>query len=348
MDDDINNVTEEADISMNDISKEEIKEGLRVLANNKAAGLDFIPVELLKWGGDAMVDELTKIANVIWHTAKVPEEWKCGAIVKLPKKGNMCDCYHWRGITHLIIARKMLCRVLLKLLQKNIDAKLREKQAGFRHGRSSNEHIFPLRNTIEQSLEYCKPLIINYVDFKKALDSIYRPTLWKILKIYGIPQKYIDSIYCPILCKILKIYGIPQKYIDSIYRPTLWEILKLYGIQQKCIDSIYCLTLWKILKIYGIPQKYIDVFQELCTNSRCCVKTGSGTTDYFKVETGVQQGDISSPYFFLAVMDCIIAKAMSPSHFGIIWQETQLTDLDFADDLALLTNDCEQMQLMTD
>ena len=66
---------------MNDISKEEIKEGLRVLANNKAAGLDFIPVELLKWGGD----ELTKIANVIWHTAKVPEEWKCGAIVKLPK-----------------------------------------------------------------------------------------------------------------------------------------------------------------------------------------------------------------------------------------------------------------------
>ena len=206
---------------MNNISKEEIKEGLRVLANNKPAGLDFIPVELLKWGGDAIMDELTKIANLIWHTAKVPEEWKCGAIVKLPRKGNLCDCYHWRGITHLIIARKMLCRVLLKLLQKNIDAKLREKQAGFRHGRSCNEHIFPLRNIIEQSLEYCKPLIINYVDFKKAFDSIYRPTLWKILKIYGIPPRYIDSIYCPILCKILKIYGIPQKYSNSIYRPTL-------------------------------------------------------------------------------------------------------------------------------
>ena len=43
-----------------------------------------------------------------------------------------------------------------------------------------------------------------------------------------------------------------------------------------------------------------------------------------------------------------MTKAMSPSHFGIIWQETKLTDLDFVDDLALLTNDFEQMQLMTD
>ena len=79
---------------MNDISKEEIEKGLRVLAKNKPASLEFIPAELLKWGGDAMVDERTKIANLVWHNIKVPEEWKCKAIVKLPKKGNLCDCDH--------------------------------------------------------------------------------------------------------------------------------------------------------------------------------------------------------------------------------------------------------------
>ena len=67
---------------MNGISKEEIEEGLRVAANNKAASLDFIPAELLKWGSDT----LTKISNIDWHTVKVSDEWKCGAIVKLPKK----------------------------------------------------------------------------------------------------------------------------------------------------------------------------------------------------------------------------------------------------------------------
>ena len=56
-----------------------------------------------------------------------------------------------------------------KRLQKNIDAKLREEQAGFRHGLSCNEQIFTLHNIIEQSLENRKLLIINCVDFKKDL-----------------------------------------------------------------------------------------------------------------------------------------------------------------------------------
>ena len=73
LDDHINNVNDDAAISVNDISKDEIEGGLRALANNKAAVLDFIPAELLKWGGDAMVDEMTTIANIVWHAVKVPD-----------------------------------------------------------------------------------------------------------------------------------------------------------------------------------------------------------------------------------------------------------------------------------
>ena len=40
------NVTDDVDISMNDISKDETGKGLR--PHSKAAGLDFIPAELLK------------------------------------------------------------------------------------------------------------------------------------------------------------------------------------------------------------------------------------------------------------------------------------------------------------
>ena len=192
---------------MNDISKEEIEERLRALVNNKAADLHFIPEELMQWGGDAMVDEQTKITNIVFHTVKVPDEWKCGAIVKLQKKkGSLCDRDHWRGITLLIITRIMLCRVLLQKLQKNTDAKLREEKAGFRHGRFCNEQLFTPHNIIEQSLEYCKPLIINYVDFTKAFDSIYHPTLWKIIKIYGIHKSTLISFrsYIPTLDVVSK------------------------------------------------------------------------------------------------------------------------------------------------
>ena len=57
--DELNNVTDDIDIS-----KDETEEGMRVLANSRAAGLDFIPAELLKWD-DAMVGELTKIESMV-------------------------------------------------------------------------------------------------------------------------------------------------------------------------------------------------------------------------------------------------------------------------------------------
>ena len=73
LDGDINNSTDDADISINDITEEEREERLKALAKNKAASLDFIPAELLKWRGDTMVEKLTKIATIVWHTVKVPD-----------------------------------------------------------------------------------------------------------------------------------------------------------------------------------------------------------------------------------------------------------------------------------
>ena len=46
-----------------------------------------------------MANELTKIANIVLYPVKVPDEWKCEAIVKLPEKEDLYDCDHWRGIT---------------------------------------------------------------------------------------------------------------------------------------------------------------------------------------------------------------------------------------------------------
>jgi len=42
-----------------------IQDALRDLPNNKAAGIDHIPAELLKNGGDEIIKELTNIANII-------------------------------------------------------------------------------------------------------------------------------------------------------------------------------------------------------------------------------------------------------------------------------------------
>jgi len=84
--------------------------------------------------------------------------------------------------------------VLFNRLQNTVDQTLREEKAGFKKSRSCSEQIFALRNIIEQSLELQKDLVINFIDFKKAFDSVPSPSLRKLLKDYGIPARYISIL----------------------------------------------------------------------------------------------------------------------------------------------------------
>jgi len=57
-----------------------------------------VSAELLKNGGQVVVEQLTKLCNEVWHKQTVPQDWKNGIIIPLPKKGNLTDCNTWRGI----------------------------------------------------------------------------------------------------------------------------------------------------------------------------------------------------------------------------------------------------------
>ena len=52
-----------------------------------------------------------------------------------------------------------------------------EEQAGFHNGRSCNRQIFTLWNILEQCKEFQKSLAINFIDFKKAFDSVHRESI---------------------------------------------------------------------------------------------------------------------------------------------------------------------------
>ena len=79
-------------------------------------------------------------------------------------------------------------------IRDTVDKILREEQAGFRPKRGTIEQLFILRNIIEQSYEWNSNIYMIFVDFQKALDSIHRETLWRIMKLYGIPDKIINII----------------------------------------------------------------------------------------------------------------------------------------------------------
>nr|XP_034311369.1 uncharacterized protein LOC117684225 [Crassostrea gigas] len=125
------NVTE-LDISVEEISLVEIQKAIRKMKDNKAAGVDDIPAELLKADIEATSIVMHDLFQDIWRTNMIPSDWKSGIIIKLPKRGDKTECNNWRGITLLPTISKVFTRVLLDRVKHQVDAKLRKEQAGFR------------------------------------------------------------------------------------------------------------------------------------------------------------------------------------------------------------------------
>ena len=87
------------------------------------------------------------------------------------------------------------------------------------------------------------------------------------------------------------------------------------------------------------PPKYIEIIKQLYLDASCQVIHEGKLTDPFQVQTGVRQGCLLSPTIFLMVIDWIMRQATADQKTGIQWTFTkQLEDLDFADDISLLSH----------
>ena len=182
------------DIDTEPPTLDEVKAAIKAMKSGKAGGLDGITADMLKAEEVDTPVYLHSILQNIWNDMILPAEWTTGLIIKLPKKGDLSNCNNWRGITLLSLTSKVMSRIIHARLSSTLDEKLRTEQAGFRKGRSCSDHIFTLRQILEQSHEFNSPVYANFVDFRKAFDSIHRDSLWKILLHYGVPEKMVSVI----------------------------------------------------------------------------------------------------------------------------------------------------------
>ena len=123
------------------------------MKSGKAPGADGVNAEMLKTG-DVITETLTEIFKKKWEEEEIPVGWKTGLIVKLSNKGNIRLCANWRGITLRSITSTVFCSVILNGISTALDPILRKKPAEFRKGRSCGEHIFTIRQILEQCQEW--------------------------------------------------------------------------------------------------------------------------------------------------------------------------------------------------
>ena len=116
---------------------------------------------------------------------------------------------------------------------------------------------------------------------------------------------------------------------------------------EKAFDSVDRESLWKILRHYGVPEKITTIIRKIYHGTSGRVIHSGELTEPFEIKTGVRQGCMLSPFLFLLAIDFIM-KRCTGGRNGIQWTLTsQLDDLDYADDIALLSHNYNQMQNKT-
>ena len=101
--------------------------------------------------------------------------------------------------------------------------------------------------------------------------------------------------------------------------------------------------------------KIVAAINILYTDTVAQVLTPDGDTDFFEVVAGVLQGDTLAPFLFILALDYALREATrDQQEIGFKLEERQssrqpavfITDTDFADDLALLSNYIDRAQLL--
>ena len=102
---DILPAAQDLDIESGTLIRDEIRMAIRQLRSGKAAGPDGIPCQALKADIETTVDMLYALFEKIWEAEEVPQDWKEGYLIKLPKKGDLSNCTNYRGITLLDVGK---------------------------------------------------------------------------------------------------------------------------------------------------------------------------------------------------------------------------------------------------
>ncbi|XP_072016915.1 uncharacterized protein [Amphiura filiformis] len=111
---------------------------------------------------------------------------------------------------------------------------------------------------------------------------------------------------------------------------------------QKAFDSIDHTDMFDALRKSGINENYICILEDIYTDAIAKIHIDD-VSKKVRIERGVRQGDTLSPKIFTAALEEVLKKS-NLERKGISIDGEILTDLRFADDVALTTTSVKDME----
>ena len=115
----------------------------------------------------------------------------------------------------------------------------------------------------------------------------------------------------------------------------------------KAFDGVDHNKLWKILKVMGIPDHLTCLLRSLYAGQEATIRTRHGTTDWFQIAKGVQQGCMLSPCLFNLYAKYIMRNAgLDEALVGIKIAWRNISNLRYADNTTLTAESEELKSLL--
>jgi hypothetical protein len=182
-----------------EITIPELQHALNSMKNKKAPGPDEIVIEAIKHGGENLQTALTVLLNRCLDEQTIPDDWNNAVITLIHKKGDQKRLENYRPISLLSHLYKLFTRVISNRLTNKLDSYHPVEQAGFRQGYSTNDHLQTIKMVIQKHNEYKMPLVLAFIDYEKAFDSV---EIWAVMR--GLTKCSVDYRYIQLLNNIYK------------------------------------------------------------------------------------------------------------------------------------------------
>ena len=117
---------------------------------------------------------------------------------------------------------------------------------------------------------------------------------------------------------------------------------------EKPYDRVNREALWKVLRMYHVGAKLLSGIKSMYVDSSACVRVKGGESEQFRINSGVRQGCIMSPWLFNVYADGVMKEVkMEMGRRGVSFledgREWRLSSLLYADDVVLCgeSEECE-------
>jgi Reverse transcriptase (RNA-dependent DNA polymerase) len=166
------------------ITFSETKRALHQGNANTAPGIDDISAHFLRHLPSNAIQAIYLLFNTSWSSSLLPDPWKQAKSFCLYKNGHTSNPSSYRIISITSILSRTLERIIKTRISTYLESKsfFHGSQNGFRHGRSTIDHILKLQDAIHHAIKARKRLPVVFLDIIKAFDRVPHDLL--LLKLY--------------------------------------------------------------------------------------------------------------------------------------------------------------------